>query len=262
MAPGIYHAPRLADLQYPNVADEGRHMLMAPRLDEGQGHLQLDLQQRGDWGRHVRAGLSILASDPEGSCRNSDLWYQAEFVGALASVRDDVGRGCAAAGERRDATDAGPSDIGGLRTCDDSDRGDSEGRSEYVLPEIGEFDSAQLPDVSDGHRETPREATPEDTSPRLRYGTGLLSDTLDENGMVALDRLRTLMDLDIENEPDHEKLTANRKIVLAAARTSLETLTKVDENRLRKQEIDTLPQLLLDIAEYEKNNSFTCVETE
>jgi len=75
--------------------------------------------------------------------------------------------------------------------------------------------------------------------------------------MVALDRLRTLLDIDIDTAEDHEALTANRKIVASAARDVLATLVKVDENRLRKQQIDTLPSLLAEIAEFERGQLTT-----
>jgi hypothetical protein len=60
------------------------------------------------------------------------------------------------------------------------------------------------------------------------------------------------LQVDIEHEPDHEKLTANRRVALGAVRSQLDTHVRVDQNTLRKQEIDTLPALIKDIADYRK----------
>lgn len=64
--------------------------------------------------------------------------------------------------------------------------------------------------------------------------------------------MRTLLDIEIEALDDTELLMANRRIVAKVANDVLATLTKVDENRLRKAQIDTLPELLLQIAEFER----------
>jgi hypothetical protein len=78
--------------------------------------------------------------------------------------------------------------------------------------------------------------------------------------MVALTKLRQLLDIDIDNISDHDELTANRKVVLGASRSVLETLVKVDENRLRKQSIDTMPQLLAEIHEFQMKRGTVTVE--
>ena len=54
------------------------------------------------------------------------------------------------------------------------------------------------------------------------------------------------------NEEDFTKLVANRRSAGSAARTQLDTHVRVDQNTLRKQEIDTLPALIADINEYRK----------
>jgi len=64
--------------------------------------------------------------------------------------------------------------------------------------------------------------------------------------------LAKLLKVDIEHEPDHEKLTANRRVALGAVRSQLDTHVRVDQNQLRKQEIDTLPLLMKEIADYRK----------
>jgi hypothetical protein len=71
---------------------------------------------------------------------------------------------------------------------------------------------------------------------------------------VALQRLRALMDLEISagSNMEHSELTDNRKLVRAAAADILNVMVKVDENRLRKQQVDYMPQLLAEIAEYDK----------
>jgi len=75
---------------------------------------------------------------------------------------------------------------------------------------------------------------------------------LNENTVLALEVLRKLLSVDIEHESDFEKLSSNRRVAQSAARTQLDTHVRVDQNQLRKQEIDTLPALITEIAEYRK----------
>jgi hypothetical protein len=53
-------------------------------------------------------------------------------------------------------------------------------------------------------------------------------------------------------EPDDANFSAILRSQNAAANTILTTQVRVDENRLRKQQVDTLPQLIADIAEYRR----------
>jgi len=75
---------------------------------------------------------------------------------------------------------------------------------------------------------------------------------LNENTVLALEVLRKLLSVDIEHESDFEKLSSNRRVAQSAARTQLDTHVRVDQNQLRKQEIDTLPQLMKEIADYRR----------
>ena len=75
---------------------------------------------------------------------------------------------------------------------------------------------------------------------------------MNENTVLALEVLRKLLSVDIEHESDFEKLSSNRRVAQSAARTQLDTHVRVDQNQLRKQEIDTLPALIRDINEYRK----------
>jgi hypothetical protein len=74
---------------------------------------------------------------------------------------------------------------------------------------------------------------------------------LNENTALALEVLNKLMTADL-NEADFDRLTANRRSAGSAARTQLDTHVRVDQNTLRKQEIDTLPALIAEINEYRK----------
>ena len=58
--------------------------------------------------------------------------------------------------------------------------------------------------------------------------------------------------MDLDGEADFERLVANRRAAGSAAKTQLDTHVRVDQNTLRKQEIDTLPALIKDINEYRR----------
>jgi hypothetical protein len=82
----------------------------------------------------------------------------------------------------------------------------------------------------------------------------------DENGLaVKLERVTEkaickaddILSLPLP-EPDDANFSAILRSQNAAANTILTTQVRVDENRLRKQQVDTLPQLIADIAEYRR----------
>ena len=251
MAAGVYNAAGMADIQYTNGPDERGHSAMVAGADTGEGFPHLDLRLRGDWGRHVRTRLSLLPYNAAGICRDSDLWYQACTVGACPPVLHDDGAR-AEEGERDFPRLAYAGDGGGLRADNDSAGSDSAGCGEHRLPPIGQLDSAQLADVPDRYRSPLGQAVAKTSEQGLRDGHGLLADQLNENTYEALKVLAKLLRVDIEHEPDHEKLTANRRVALGAVRSQLDTHVRVDQNQLRKQEIDTLPQLMKEIADYRR----------
>jgi len=76
---------------------------------------------------------------------------------------------------------------------------------------------------------------------------------MNENTLVALMRLRQLMDMEFLDEQDHQKKIDIAKVVLQSSKAQLETHTKVDENYLRAKELDIMPQLMKEIDEYEKS---------
>jgi hypothetical protein len=65
----------------------------------------------------------------------------------------------------------------------------------------------------------------------------------------AIDKADTILSLPLP-EPDDANFSAILRSQNAAANTILTTQVRVDENRLRKQQVDTLPQLIAEIAEY------------
>ena len=67
----------------------------------------------------------------------------------------------------------------------------------------------------------------------------------------ALDKADDILSLPLP-EPDDANFSAILRSQNAAANTILTTQVRVDENRLRKQQVDTLPQLIADIAEYRR----------
>jgi len=67
----------------------------------------------------------------------------------------------------------------------------------------------------------------------------------------ALDKADDILSLPLP-EPDDANFSAILRSQNAAANTILTTQVRVDENHLRKQQVDTLPQLIAEIAEYRK----------
>ena len=65
----------------------------------------------------------------------------------------------------------------------------------------------------------------------------------------ALDKADDILSLPLP-DPDDVNFSAILRSQNAAANTVLTTQVRVDENHLRKQQVDTLPQLIADIAEY------------
>ena len=67
----------------------------------------------------------------------------------------------------------------------------------------------------------------------------------------ALDKADDILSLPLP-DPDDVNFGAILRSQNAAANTILTTQVRVDENHLRKQQVDTLPQLIADIAEYRR----------
>jgi hypothetical protein len=67
----------------------------------------------------------------------------------------------------------------------------------------------------------------------------------------AIDRTDAILSLPLP-DPDDPNFGAVLRSQNAAANTILTTQTKVDENMLRRQQIDTLPTLIREIAEYRR----------
>ena len=67
----------------------------------------------------------------------------------------------------------------------------------------------------------------------------------------ALDKADDILSLPLP-DPDDANFGAILRSQNAAANTILTTQVRVDENHLRKQQVDTLPQLIADIAEYRR----------
>ena len=67
----------------------------------------------------------------------------------------------------------------------------------------------------------------------------------------ALDKADDILSLPLP-DPDDANFSAILRSQNAAANTILTTQVRVDENHLRKQQVDTLPQLIAEIAEYRK----------
>jgi len=75
--------------------------------------------------------------------------------------------------------------------------------------------------------------------------------TLERVTEKALDKADDILSLPLPDSDD-VNFGAILRSQNAAANTILTTQVRVDENHLRKQQVDTLPQLIADIAEYRR----------
>jgi len=218
---------------------------MAEESADRHGHEYLDLRQRSDRGRVVRARLSLQPRNPPGSLGDSDLWDQTGAMEEPASMRDDVG-GMPAAGERHDDPGAYPGDGGGLRAGDDGSSGDGERRGTCRLPPIGKLDSAQLPHVAHGYRQALGTPASEDSAAWLRDRDALHDGDLNADFRrlthASIRELQKIMDMETDGQDSNFSVILRAKTAGATAQISSQT--KVDENQLRAATIDRLPELL------------------
>jgi hypothetical protein len=80
---------------------------------------------------------------------------------------------------------------------------------------------------------------------------GSLAFKLERVTEKALDKADDILSLPLP-DPDDVNFGAILRSQNAAANTVLTTQVRVDENHLRKQQVDTLPRLIADIAEYRR----------
>jgi len=227
---------------------------MAPRARNRKGHPPLRPQHDRDRSGAFHSRLSLLARDTEGSRGGSDLRDHAELVASCSSERDDD-RELPVRELGGDRDEAAAGDRGGLRTDDDGAGGDRAGSQGDRLSPAKAAGRAEFPDVPDRYRREIEEALAETPGHGLRDGDGFLglSEKLERNVSVALDR-----DYEILAIPPHlrppDELAMWLRAILRASESSKRTLTKVDENRMRRQKLDVLPKLMEKIKEAKAKN--------
>ena len=202
-------------------------------------------------GGAVNSRLSLFPSDEEGSYRDPGLRSGQPHEKQYPLVRNDAGGGS----ERKIDFREDASDGGRLRAGDERDGGDGLRHEAKSLRTLKALDDSQLPDVSDGYWRQALEAASRVAGPRLRDGDGVLT---------ASDALVASTDKAIEvlYEQMHTKRVGDEKEALAvarienirqgAARTILNTQTKVDEQLLRRKNESLLPKILARLIELEK----------
>lgn len=221
---------------------------MAQRPSGGPRRPKHDTGHDSPRRRALRAGLSILALDQEGSGGDANLRDQAGDLGTPAPVRDGDGDGSYGSG-RHDHNLSDPSDGGGLRSGDVGHGGDSEGSKAQGLPSLGQLDSAQLPYVADGHWGSTGKAVAQNSSDGVREGDVVLDNSVMLTRLTgkALRKIESI--LDIELDPDDEEFGTLLRAQLAGSQAILNSQIKVDEQQFRRQQEDRLPQLLKIILE-------------
>lgn len=216
---------------------------MANGSDEGEGREEQRPRPGGGRRRDVNSRLSLLASDEEGGSGGAGLRADGEPVETLASVRDENGGGRTGSDRREARQGANAGNGGGLYRGNDGDERHGEGRGAYVLPALGEIDSAELPNVPDGHRQEAGEAVADDPEVRVRGGTDLLADELDFASGLAIKRQIEILEMSID-DPDPEIRNATGRLVNQAAQTILTMKARADEGSFKRQALGKLPELL------------------
>src|SRR5258708_102663 len=254
MAAGVHYATRLASLSAAMRTTQRRPGKVAIRSGDRQGRAAVFSRSSGDRGRALRAGLSLLAIDGEGSGGDSGVWRHAWVDDTHKPVRDDGDRllqpGRRDAGQAADAGDGG-------RLCDGDDRNGHDGSRQPAESVQKVRTAAQanagLPDVQDGYRVAVVEADSGIEPNGISTRFDLLRPAEQLNHLTYL----TLRDFySILAVPLHCRPVAEWPMWLRAkVRTGAYVLSarlRVDESSLRQRQLDALPKLLDQIEKAKK----------
>lgn len=221
---------------------------MASETFEGRRRPKHSDGHNSCWCRTLDTGLPLLTPDEERGDRISDLRIDADTGAPCEPLRSDAGASPGGSG-RQDCDGERASDSGGLCFSDDRDGEDGlRGEDERVSP-LKALESSELPDVSDGHWRQALKAASTHSSAGLRDGDGVLdkSAALEACTDKALEVAYELMHSDNADE-DVVRLNNMRANV---AKTVIAAQLRVDENLLRRKQLDILPKIIAE-AEIQK----------
>jgi hypothetical protein len=153
---------------------------------------------------------------------------------------------------RKDRERAAARDSGGLRAGDDGDSGHSQRREPDSLSSLGSLDGARLPNVPDGHWQTPDEAFAETPSIRIRDGDDVLPRLLNEGVVLSFEEAVNILRWRHESIEDKTVLGIIVRAKCSIINTMQTTAMRVNEERFRQQRFDRLPELIKLIQEEEK----------
>lgn len=217
---------------------------MAERPGDRQGQpLDADGQGGGRRGA-VDTGLSALAPDPQGSDRRADLRVERGVVEALAPLPDDAGGQRAERDRRQPHQDADAGDGGRLRRSDDGSRRHGEGCSADLLPQAGQTGGAEQRAMAVGHRQAANQATADVAEARLRDGDGILAGKLIEGAGLALDHSIDVLKMELPARREKEAFAAILTSKDRASQTILTLVARSNENKLKRQAVDKMSELI------------------
>jgi len=209
----------------------------------GDGHL-------GDRGGSVDTGLPVQPHHPQGGGRGSDLRYEAGPAAAHSPVRDEDGGGPDPDGQGNPQLPL-YGDGGGLRAGNDGGGRDRAAIARYGLQKAREALRAKQSSVANGHRSPAGKAATGNSVARVRDRDAVQrAEQLTRVTDKALKKLEEILDLKIDRGSD--TYAQDLKAITAMVDTALRTQLKVDENELRRQKVDLMPQLLETIKRVEK----------
>ena len=224
---------------------------MVVRVGNGQAGQSIFSRPDSDRRRALRAGLSLLAHDEEGSCWDSLPGHHARIDEALTPMRDDGG-GSILRIRRSARENPVLDDRRGLRDGDDGDGGndpDCAGES-LQTPGAGPQADAGIADVSDGHRLAALPTTAEAAIDGLRKEFSLLTpaEKLGRNLDLSLEHWHEVLIIPYWYRPRKElKIWLDFKH--KAGNVTLGAVRQVSDQSLRLRELDALPELIRMIRE-------------
>jgi len=224
---------------------------MAVRAGDWQAGQSIFSRPDSDRRRALRAGLSLLARDQEGSCWDSLPGHHAWVDEALAPMRDDGG-GSILRIRRPAREDPVLDDRRGLCDGDDGNGGDDPDCAGEGLQAAGAGpqEDAGLADVSNGHRPETLPAAAETAIDGLRKEFSLLTpaEKLGRNLDLSLEHWHEVLIIPYWYRPRGElKIWLDFKH--KAGNVTLGAVRQVSDQSLRLRELDALPELIRMIRE-------------
>lgn len=191
--------------------------------------------------------LSLQPSDAKGSEWDPSLWNDLLDSSFNPSLRDANG-GSPPGSRRKDNHVAVPGNSGGLRFGSERN-GSLDLRSKKTsIQDTQSLELAELPDVPDGHWESPEEAITGVASDGIRDELAILggANQLDRIVSKSLDVIEEVLDQPLPARDD-ERYMKVLSMKQSAATSAMAIGLKADENRFRARKNDVLGKLLAEI---------------